>query len=76
MHSQALLKSRGLATSVGDEGGFAPDLGSDEEAIEVILEAVKKAGYEPGTRFRSCYGCSFQRVERREERRVHSAKMR
>ena len=40
---QALLKSRGLATSVGDEGGFAPDLGSDEEAIEVILEAVKKA---------------------------------
>ena len=48
---QALLKSRGLATSVGDEGGFAPDLGSDEEAIEVILEAVKKAGYEPGTDF-------------------------
>ena len=48
---QALLKSRGLATSVGDEGGFAPDLGSDEEAIEVILEAVKKAGYEPGRDF-------------------------
>ena len=48
---QALQKSRGLATSVGDEGGFAPDLGSDEEAIEVILEAVKKAGYEPGRDF-------------------------
>ena len=48
---QALLKSRGLATSVGDEGGFAPNLGSDEEAIEVILEAIKKAGYEPGTGF-------------------------
>ena len=48
---QALLKSRGLATSVGDEGGFAPDLGSDEEAIEVILEAVKKAGYEPSRDF-------------------------
>jgi len=43
----ALLKSRGLATSVGDEGGFAPNLESDEEAIECILEAVKKAGYEP-----------------------------
>ncbi len=42
----ALLKEKGLATSVGDEGGFAPDLGSDEEAIEYILEAVKKAGYE------------------------------
>ena len=47
----ALLKSKGLATSVGDEGGFAPDLGSDEEAIEYILEAVKKAGYEPGKDF-------------------------
>ncbi|MCC8027874.1 MAG: phosphopyruvate hydratase [Clostridium sp.] len=47
----ALLKERGLATSVGDEGGFAPDLGSDEEAIEIILEAVEKAGYEPGTDF-------------------------
>lgn len=42
-----ILKSKGLATSVGDEGGFAPDLGSDEEAIEYILEAIKKAGYEP-----------------------------
>lgn len=45
------LKSRGLATSVGDEGGFAPDLKSDEEAIEAILEAVKIAGYEPGKDF-------------------------
>ena len=48
---QALLKSKGLATSVGDEGGFAPDLASDEEAIECILEAVKLAGYEPGKDF-------------------------
>ena len=47
----ALLKSKGLATSVGDEGGFAPDLGSDEEAILYILEAVKNAGYEPGKDF-------------------------
>lgn len=47
----SLLKERGLATSVGDEGGFAPDLGSDEEAIECILEAIKKAGYEPGKDF-------------------------
>ncbi|MDE6760451.1 MAG: phosphopyruvate hydratase [Lachnospiraceae bacterium] len=43
----ALLKEKGLATSVGDEGGFAPDLASDEEAIRYILEAVKKAGFEP-----------------------------
>lgn len=47
----ALLKGKGLATSVGDEGGFAPDLASDEEAICYILEAVKNAGYEPGKDF-------------------------
>ena len=48
----AILKERGLATSVGDDGGFAPALKSDEEAIETILEAVKKAGYEPYKDFR------------------------
>ena len=48
---QKILKEKGLATSVGDEGGFAPDLQSDEEAIEYILEAIRKAGYEPGKDF-------------------------
>ena len=43
----SLLKSKGLATSVGDEGGFAPNLASDEEAIQCILQAVENAGYEP-----------------------------
>ncbi len=43
-----VLRARGMNTAVGDEGGFAPDLSSNEEAIEVILEAVTKAGYEPG----------------------------
>ena len=47
----ALLKSKGLAASVGDEGGFAPDLASDEEAIQYILDAVKDAGYEQGKDF-------------------------
>ncbi len=47
----ALLKAEGLATSVGDEGGFAPNLASDEEAIQYILKAIKKAGYEPGKDF-------------------------
>ncbi len=47
----SILKAKGLATSVGDEGGFAPNLSSDEETIETILEAVKKAGYEPGKDF-------------------------
>ncbi|MBP9624784.1 MAG: phosphopyruvate hydratase [Veillonella sp.] len=43
-----VLKKKGLATGVGDEGGFAPNLGSNEEALQVIVEAVKEAGYEPG----------------------------
>ena len=47
----ALLKANGLATSVGDEGGFAPNLSSEEEAISLILEAVSKAGYQPGSDF-------------------------
>ncbi|WP_292660904.1 phosphopyruvate hydratase [Nitratifractor sp.] len=46
---KGLLKARGLATSVGDEGGFAPNLGSNEEAIELIIEAIEKSGYKPGT---------------------------
>ncbi|MDD4124353.1 MAG: phosphopyruvate hydratase, partial [Eubacteriales bacterium] len=47
----AILKFKGLTTSVGDEGGFAPNLSGDEEAIEYILEAIKKAGYVPGRDF-------------------------
>ncbi|WP_394920766.1 phosphopyruvate hydratase [uncultured Robinsoniella sp.] len=47
----SILKSKGLAVSVGDEGGFAPDLASDEEAIQYILKAVEEAGYQPGTDF-------------------------
>lgn len=47
----ALLKSEGLATSVGDEGGFAPNLASDEDAIQYILKAIEKAGYQPGKDF-------------------------
>jgi len=45
---KGILKSRGLATSVGDEGGFAPNLGSNDEVIEVIIQAIEKAGYRPG----------------------------
>ena len=43
-----VLKEKGLSTAVGDEGGFAPNVSSEKEAIELILEAIKKAGYEPG----------------------------
>jgi enolase len=47
-HLKAVLKSRGLATSVGDEGGFAPNLASNEEALQVIVDAIQRAGYKPG----------------------------
>ncbi len=51
-HSLAkILKIKGLSTGVGDEGGFAPDLSGEEEAIELILEAVERAGYRPGKDF-------------------------
>ena len=44
-----MLKEKGYSTAVGDEGGFAPDLASNEEALEVIIEAIEKAGYKPGS---------------------------
>lgn len=49
---KSVLKAKGLATSVGDEGGFAPNLSKDEEALEVIVEAIEKAGYVPGKDFK------------------------
>jgi enolase len=45
---KAVLKSQGHSTNVGDEGGFAPDLGSNDEGVEVVLQAIEKAGYKPG----------------------------
>ena len=47
-HLKEVLKSKGHSTNVGDEGGFAPNLGSNEEAIEIVLKAIEKAGYKPG----------------------------
>jgi enolase len=47
-HLKTILKGRGYKTSVGDEGGFAPDLRSNEEAFSLILEAIQKSGYQPG----------------------------
>ncbi|HMQ75437.1 MAG TPA: phosphopyruvate hydratase [Flavobacteriales bacterium] len=47
-HLKAVLKARGLATNVGDEGGFAPDLPSNEEALKVVMQAIETAGYRPG----------------------------
>jgi len=47
-HLKSVLKSKGMSTNVGDEGGFAPNLGSNEEAIQVVIEAIEKAGFKPG----------------------------
>ena len=47
-HLKSVLKSKGMSTNVGDEGGFAPGLGSNDEAIEVVLKAIESAGYKPG----------------------------
>jgi enolase len=51
---KAVLKAKGYSTGVGDEGGFAPDLKSNDEAVEVILEAITKAGYKPGEEVSIC----------------------
>jgi len=47
-HLKSVLKSQGMSTNVGDEGGFAPNLGSNEEAIQVVIQAIEKAGFKPG----------------------------
>ena len=49
---KSVLHDKGLSTAVGDEGGFAPNLASNEEALEVICEAIKRASYELGTDFK------------------------
>lgn len=68
----SILKERGLATSVGDEGGFAPALASDEEAIETILEAVKKQAM-TGKRFHDCHGCGFFRMEDQRKGKIQAS---
>lgn len=60
---KSILKSRGLATSVGDEGGFAPNLAKDEDAFEVIMEAINKAGYEPGKDFMIAFDCAASEMK-------------
>ena len=49
-----LLQKRGLVTAVGDEGGFAPNLKSNDEAVEAIIEAIGTAGFKPSRRHRHC----------------------
>jgi enolase len=55
---KSVLKKKGLNTSVGDEGGFAPDLGSNVEALDLILQAIENAGYKPGEQVRIALDCA------------------
>src|SRR5215210_5893546 len=59
-----VLVKRKLSTGVGDEGGFAPDLGSDEDAIKVVLEAIDKAGYAPGTEVALALDCAASELHK------------
>jgi enolase len=61
-----VLKGRKLSTAVGDEGGFAPDLGSNEEAIQVILSAVEAAGYRPGEQVKISLDCAASELHSKD----------
>lgn len=65
-HLKQVLKERGLNTAVGDEGGFAPNLASNEEAIQVILRAVERAGYQPGEDILLALDCASSEFYREE----------
>jgi enolase len=66
-----VLNSKGLATAVGDEGGFAPDLASSEEAIQVIMDAVEKAGYKPGDDIRIAIDAAASELYNEETKKYH-----
>jgi len=57
-HLKKVLAGKGLSTAVGDEGGFAPDLKTNEEGLEVIMQAIEKAGYRPGEQIRIAMDCA------------------
>ncbi|MDD4199806.1 MAG: phosphopyruvate hydratase [Eubacteriales bacterium] len=68
-----ILKAKGMNTAVGDEGGYAPDLSTNEEAIQVIIEAIEKAGYKPGEDIRIALDCAASEFYD-EEKKVYDWK--
>ncbi len=68
---KAVLKEKGYNTAVGDEGGFAPNLGSNEEAITVILEAIEKAGYKPGEEVKLAMDVASSELFNKEDGKYH-----
>lgn len=70
---KAVLKEKGYNTAVGDEGGFAPNLKSNEEAIQVILEAIERAGYKPGEEVRLALDVASSELYNKEDGKYHLA---
>ncbi|MBY6036829.1 phosphopyruvate hydratase [Fictibacillus nanhaiensis] len=68
---KAVLKEKGLNTAVGDEGGFAPNLGSNEEALQTIMEAIEKAGYKPGEEVRLAMDVAASEMFNKEDGKYH-----
>ena len=68
---KSVLSSKGYNTAVGDEGGFAPNLKSNEEALEIICEAIKAAGYEPGKDVYIAMDCASSEFYNKEDRKYH-----
>ncbi|PLR99142.1 phosphopyruvate hydratase [Bacillus sp. T33-2] len=68
---KSVLKGKGLNTAVGDEGGFAPNLGSNEEALQTIIEAIEKAGYKPGEQVMLAMDVASSELFNKEDRKYH-----
>ncbi|MEH7237203.1 phosphopyruvate hydratase [Bacillus sp. JJ1562] len=68
---KAVLQAKGLNTAVGDEGGFAPNLGSNEEALQTIVEAIEKAGYKPGEQVRLAMDAASSEFYNKEDGKYH-----
>jgi enolase len=66
---KGVLKKKGYSTSVGDEGGFAPSLKSNQEAVDVILEAIEKAGYKPGEQIALALDCAASEMYDKEKKK-------
>jgi enolase len=70
-HLKAVLKEKGHNTAVGDEGGFAPNLGSNEEALQTIIEAIERAGYKPGEEVRLAMDVAASELYSKEDGKYH-----
>jgi len=68
---KGVLKDKGMSTNVGDEGGFAPSLGSNEEAIEVVLQAIEKAGFKPGEDIHIALDAAASEFYNKEDKMYH-----